>query len=110
MKRIFLALVTLVTMILVSSCQESKLVKVEEYCYVITYVDPPKRVYINLKRVSDGREFDHISLGKRLSNWRNIVVGDTISVKRYTYSNGSTEYTDFNSSEIKQLLIEKYNL
>lgn len=109
MKKVILGLIAF-TVIMLSSCQEAKVIKVEESCYVITYVDPPKRVYLDVQRISDGRVFKGISLGKRLSNWRNIVVGDTITLKRYTYSNGTSERTDFNSTEVKQILTAKYNL
>lgn len=109
MKKVILSLIVL-TLAVFTSCQEAKVISVEESCYVIRYVDPPKRVYLDVQRISDGREFKGIPLGKRLSNWRNIVVGDTITLKRYTYSNGTTETTDFNATEVKQLLIAKYNL
>ena len=109
MKKVILSLIVL-TVIILSSCQESKITNVEESCYVIIRVDPPKRVYVDVKRISDGRIFTGISLGKRLSNWRNIVIGDTIQLKRYTRSSGAQEYTDFNDSEVKQMLTIKYNL
>lgn len=109
MKKLIL-LVIILTVTLLTSCERPKLIKAEESCYVIVHVDPPKRVHIDLKRISDGKVFKDIYLAKRMSNWRNIVVGDTISVKRYTYSYSSREYIDFNSSEILQQLKIKYNL
>ena len=109
MKKLIL-LVIILTVTLLTSCELPKLIKVEESNYVISHIDPPKRVHIDLVRISDGKVFKGIYLKKRMSNWRNIVVGDTIAVKRYTYTYGSSQYTEFNSSEILQQLKIKYNL
>lgn len=109
MKKLIL-LVIILTVTILTSCEQPKLIKVEESCYVITHVDPPKRVHIDLKRISDGQVFKDIYLTKRMSNWEDIVIGDTITVKRYTRSYGSSQYTDFNSSEILEQLKIKYNL
>jgi hypothetical protein len=109
MKKLILLFIVL-TVILLTSCELPKLIKVEESRYVIIHVDPPKRVHIDLKRVSDGKVFKGIYLKKRMSTWRNIVVGDTIVVKRYTYLYNSSQYTEFNSSEILQKLSLKYKL
>jgi hypothetical protein len=109
MKKLILLFIV-ITITVITSCKHPKLIKVEESCYVIVHVDPPKRVHIDLKRISDGKVFKGIYLKKRMSNWRKIVVGDTIKVKLYTRSYGSSQYIDFDNSEILQQLNIKYNL
>lgn len=111
MKKVILVLIVLTVVVLVSCELKPKTpIKVEESRYVIRNIAPPKHVYLDVERISDGREFKEISLGKNMSNWRNIVIGDTITLKRYTYSNGTCDYTDFNDSEVLQLLTIKYKL
>lgn len=78
-------------------------IEVDEY--VILDFDPPKHVYVDLRRVRDNMVFEHISLGKHCNGWReNFQIGNVITLRRYTYLNGGQEITDFRREEIRNCL------
>ncbi len=95
--------------IVLASCgrPERTPIHVEVAMYVITDFDPPKHVSVDLKRVADDRQFTHISLGKHCNNWReNFSIGDTITLTRYTYTDGETDVIEFDKSEIRDCLCQ----
>jgi hypothetical protein len=107
MKRISIILLVIVTVVL-ASCNgraDCKPNHVELAKYIITDFDPPKHVYVDLKRVVDGRQFTHVYVAKHCNNWReNFSIGDTITLTRYTYIDGGTEIIEFNNNEIYDYL------
>ncbi len=107
MKKIILVIVGI---LLLSSCNKVERVPfiAERDNYEIINLDPPKHVYVDLKRMSDGRVFTHVYVSKHLNNWENVRIGTVIALNRYTYTDGSNDYTEFRSSEILDVL-ESFN-
>ena len=107
MKRISLILIA-VTAILLVSCNKrpaQKPIHVEVAKYVITDFDPPKHVYVDLKRVADQRQFTHVYIAKHCNNWEeNFSIGDTITLTRYTCTDGERDVIEFDKTEINNCL------
>jgi hypothetical protein len=83
--------------------QSPSRIEVDEY--VILDFNPPKHVYVDLKRVRDNMIFEHVGLGKHCSGWsENFKIGDIITLKRYTYLDGGQEIIDFSRDEIRNCL------
>ena len=76
-------------------------IQVETATYVVTDFDPPKHVAVDLKRVSDGRTF-HITFGKHCNGYQDkLYVGRQVSINRYTYTDGETDYIEFDDEEFR---------
>lgn len=82
-------------------------IHVEVAKYVITNFDPPKHVSVDLKRVADGRQFTDVYVAKHCNNWEeNFSIGDTITLSRYTYTDGESDVIEFNNTEIQDCLCQ----
>jgi hypothetical protein len=104
MKKAFLFIVVVATLLISCNRAERTVFSVETGQYEIVSLDPPKHVYVDLKRVADGRVFTHVYVSKHLNNWGNVRIGSVITLNRYTYSDGSTDVIEFDNSEILDVL------
>ena len=104
MKKILLILS--IPMILVSCgpCQDETPISSETEEYEVVDFNPPKHAGVSLRRKSDNRIFNDISLGKRCSNWESKgTLGRVVLLTRYTYNyDGGRDIVDFNSEELKE--------
>lgn len=71
--------------------------------FTIVNIDPPKHFYLDLKRVSDGRVFTHVWIGKHCSNMC-ISVGDTIKATYGKYKNGNDTWEEFDILKIRNMV------
>ena len=88
-----------------SKCgNDKKLIYTKVEKFQIVKIKPPKRLYLDLKRISDGRVFYEIYISKRCNNLC-INLYDTIDVKysEYEKSDGRLYY-EFDNNSIYNLI------
>lgn len=102
-------LIIVVISILLVSCNRPnrKPIKIEVSKFVITGIYQPKHFRVDLKRLSDGRRFINIYVSKHCNNWEdNYSIGDTITLKRYTYTDGESDVIEFDKNEMYNCLCQ----
>lgn len=57
----------------------------EDREFVVTNINPPKRMYISLKDVRTGAHYNDISVAKRCSGWESLKVGSKWFLPEVTY-------------------------
>lgn len=75
--------------IFLSGCIDSEPDYTKVVDYQITYVKKPKRMYVTLKDVTTGEEFERY-VSKRCVNWRHVVVGSFVPLETDFYKNDET--------------------
>jgi hypothetical protein len=107
MKKILFIAISILVLASCGAPKPDSPINVEVDQYVITGFDKPKHVYVDLVRVSDGRSFEHVYVGKHCSGWEsNFSIGDTISLHRYTYTDEGTDVIEFDREEINNCLCD----
>lgn len=99
MKKIIILFLITVCM----SCESARVIGSQDEEYVITAIDPPKRMYLDLVRVRDGRTFKRVYVAKRCHKWKeNVAVGQRIIVRTVVYQRGNQVWSDFDCSFLRQ--------
>jgi len=76
-------------------------ITVESDKYMVTDFNPPKHVSVDLKRLSDGRQF-HVRFGKHCNGYsEHLYVGREVTLNRYTYTDGETDRIEFHDEELR---------
>ena len=81
-------------------------INIEVAKYVITNINPPKHFCVDFIRVADGRQFTNVYISKHCKDWGLNSIGDTITLNRYTYTDGERDVIEFNNSEIHDCLCQ----
>lgn len=86
----------LVFFLVLAGCSAQEVIEERRELFVITDLNPPKHVYVDLKRVSDGKAFSHVYVSKHLNDWREYkLVGREISIVRKRIKQGESERDEF---------------
>lgn len=71
--------------------ERPRLVKTETQVFTIESLDPPKHVYVDLRR-ADGIVFKRVHVGKHCNTWRQIVIGSTVALQVDTYERDGKQW------------------
>lgn len=80
-------LAVLVAMPLVG-CVEQATVTTSQRTFTILAVEPPKHMHVDLKD-NNARIFKHVHVAKRCSNWRQVVLGSTVTLTVTQHTRGA---------------------
>lgn len=69
--------------------------------YIVTKISS-KDSYVDLVRLSDGRNFNKVPLGRECNLYNSeFHKGDLIIARRYIYTDGYSDFIEFNINEIR---------
>jgi len=67
--------------------------------YVITGIEPPTYLYLDLKRISDNKSFHRVYITKHCNDMC-LSIGDTINLTKIRFKQGESEWEEFDRYEI----------
>ncbi len=67
--------------------------------YAVIGIDPPKHVYLDLRRVQDGVVFKHVYVSKHCNDMC-VKYGDVLTLTYGRYKRGDAEWESFDCYEI----------
>lgn len=75
----------------VSGCDFGKEVHREDREFEVTHINPPKRMYVDLRDVRTGARYKDVSVSKRCSGWESLRIGSKWVLPEITiqYEDGS---------------------
>lgn len=79
--------------------ERPRLVKTETQVFTIESRDPPKHVYVDLRR-ADGVVFKRVHVGKHCNTWRSIVIGSTVALQVETYERDGKQWDSIQASPV----------
>lgn len=93
--------IALAALLVLGGCmlERPRLVKTETQVFTIENLDPPKHVYVDLRR-ADGIVFKRVHVGKHCNTWRQIVIGSTVALQVDTYERDGKQWESIQASPV----------
>lgn len=79
--------------------QETTLVNSGQKVFTILEIDPPKHVYVDLKD-EKGQIYKHVYVSKHCNNWRQIVLGSTVTLTVNQYARGPERWESISAGPV----------
>lgn len=77
--------------------QSENAIKCEYKKYVLTGLNQPKHFYVDLVEVDTWEKYHHVYVSKHCNSWRELTLGDTLTLKRCHYRNGGNDIYEFDN-------------